>query len=221
MIIGILSDTHKLLRPEVVRHLHGCEAILHAGDIGSRQLLQELETIAPVYAVRGNADREWAEGLPLFLEVKLDGLSIYMTHRKKDLPADLSAYDLAVVGHSPKYEETVCVSPAGRKTTVFNPGSCGPGRFHLPLTLAILKTEPTGWKIRRIDIERPVLRPRVDPGDIRAQAEIVGKELKKGHGPQWIAEKYGMDPSVAEQIARLYVTHPGVSADEILVKLGL
>ena len=83
MKIGILSDTHGLLRPEATATLSGCEAILHGGDINRQEIIDALERIAPVYVVRGNNDREWAERLPLFLDFKLAGLRIYMTHKKK------------------------------------------------------------------------------------------------------------------------------------------
>ena len=88
MKIGILSDTHGLLRPEVLLTLDGCDAILHGGDINRREIIDRLEQIAPVYAVRGNNDGEWAEYLPWSLDFTLSGLHIYMTHKKKDLPKD-------------------------------------------------------------------------------------------------------------------------------------
>ena len=91
MKIGIISDTHDLLRPEVKDTLKGCDQILHGGDISSRGILDMLEEIAPVKAVRGNNDKEWAEQLPPFLDFELGGLRIYMTHKKKDLPVDLMA----------------------------------------------------------------------------------------------------------------------------------
>ena len=103
MRIGILSDTHDLLRPEVADALQGCDYILHGGDISSQRVLDRLEQIAPVKVVRGNNDKEWAEHLPLFLDFELGGLRICMTHKKKDLPGDLSAYDLAIYGHSHQY----------------------------------------------------------------------------------------------------------------------
>ena len=109
MKIGVLSDTHGLLRPEVISALAGCEAILHGGDINRQEILDELETIAPVYVVRGNNDREWAEHIPLFLDFELAGLRVYMAHRRKDLPADLSAWDLVVCGHSHR-----CMRKRGR-----------------------------------------------------------------------------------------------------------
>ena len=102
MKIGIISDTHGLLRPEVIQALDGCEAILHGGDINKQEIIDQLEMIAPVYVVRGNNDKDWAEHIPMFLDFELAGLRIYMTHKKKDLPADLSGYDLVVFGHSHK-----------------------------------------------------------------------------------------------------------------------
>ena len=96
MKVGIISDTHDLLRPEVAEALQGCDCILHSGDISSQRILDQLEQIAPVKAVRGNNDKEWAEHLPMFLDFELGGLRIYMTHKKKDPPKDLTAYDLGL-----------------------------------------------------------------------------------------------------------------------------
>lgn len=103
MKIGIISDTHDLLRPEVVDALQGCDYILHGGDISSQRILDQLEQIAPVKAVRGNNDKEWADHLPFFLDFELGGLRIYMAHKKKDLPEDLTPYHLVIYGHSHQY----------------------------------------------------------------------------------------------------------------------
>ena len=116
MKLGILSDTHNLLRPEVPEALAGVDALLHAGDISSRAVLDRLGGIAPVYAVRGNADKEWAEDIPPFLELELGGPHNYMTHRKKDLPQDLTPYDLVVVGHSHQYIESESKYTTQRKS---------------------------------------------------------------------------------------------------------
>ena len=86
--VGILSDTHDLLRPEVVQRLRGCSCILHGGDVSSQRILDQLEQLAPVKVVRGNNDREWAERLPLTLDFELEGLRISMAHKKKDLPRE-------------------------------------------------------------------------------------------------------------------------------------
>ena len=224
MKIAILSDTHDLLRPEALARLPGCDCILHGGDISSPGILDQLSRYALVRAVRGNNDKVWAEGLPPYLELELSGLRVYMTHKKKDLPRDLSPYDLAVYGHSHQYSEAWAEHPGTRRRTLLlNPGSCGPRRFHQPITLAILTIGGDGWQVERVDIPHAPREkaPRIDPGNIKGQIEIVIRETKKGVGPAGIAEKYGMDPALAEQIARLYVTHPGVTAEGILAKMGL
>ena len=217
MKIGVLSDTHGLLRPEVVSALADCEAILHGGDINRQEIIDELKRIAPVYVVRGNNDREWAERIPLFLDFDLAGLHICMTHKKKDLPADLSAYDLVVYGHSHKYEET----QHGR-TLLLNPGSCGPRRFNQAITLAILEGSAGDLRVTRVDIshrDKAIAMP--EAGDLKAKIETVMKETQKGRGPEEIARGHGWDAALVEQIARLYVTHPGVTADGIMGKMGI
>ncbi len=217
MKIGVLSDTHGLLRPEALAALDGCEAILHGGDINRPEILGALERIAPVYVVRGNNDREWAEHIPLSLDFRLAGLRVVMAHKKKDLPADLSAWDLAVFGHSHRYEE----SRAGG-TLLLNPGSCGPRRFNQAITLAVLKVTEGRIAVRRVDIPhagRQTAAPK--PADLKAQIETVMRETERGRGPAEIAARHGWDAALVEQIARLYVTHPGVTADGILGKMGL
>ena len=216
MKLGILSDTHNLLRPEVLDALAGVDAILHAGDVGGRAILDRLGEIAPVYAVRGNADREWAEDLPPGLDLELGGLRICMTHKKKDLPPDLTPYDLALVGHSHQYAESML----GR-TLLLNPGSCGPRRFRQPITLATAEVENGRIRVSRIEIAQAAPAPKIDPGDLRAQIEAVVKGIEKGRSPRQIAEQTGMDPARAEQIARLWLTHPGVTAEGIMTKMGL
>lgn len=218
MKVGILSDTHGLLRPEVLAALEGCEAILHGGDINRSEILDQLAQIAPVYAVRGNNDKEWAEHLPAYLDFSLAGARIYMTHRKKDLPRDLSLYDLVVYGHSHQYEEK-----AQGNALLINPGSCGPRRFHQAITMAIARIENGGIQVTRIDIahEAKAGKPQTGGADLRRQIEIVMRETDKGRECAAIARRYGMDPALVEQIARLMVTHPGVTADGIMTKMGL
>ena len=223
MKIGVLSDTHDLLRPEVIDALQGCDHLLHAGDISSREILDRLNEIAPVRAVRGNNDKDWAEGLPLFLDFKLCGLRICMAHKKKDLPKDLSGYDLAVCGHSHQYAETWLDTAEKWRTLLLNPGSCGPRRFVQPITLAILNVREDGWSVLQIVIPHTPKEkaPAIDSGNIYRQIEIVMKETAKGLSYDAIARKHHLDPALTEQIARLYVTHPGVTADGIMTKLGL
>lgn len=216
MKLGLISDTHNLLRPEVLATLSDSDAILHAGDINSQRILDQLKEIAPVYAVRGNADKEWAEYLPPFLDFSLNGLHIYMTHKAKELPKDLSPFDLVLYGHSHQYSDT-----QRGKTRIVNPGSCGPRRFHQPITMAVAEVADHMINVKRIDIAHPTPKPKVDPTDIAAQIEIVVREFGKGRSTGSTADKYGIDPALADQIIRLYVTHPGVTVDGIMTKMGL
>jgi len=221
--IGIVSDTHNLLRPEVIQNLQDCDYILHSGDISSQEILDQLEQIAPVKVVRGNNDKEWAEHLPLFLDFELGGLRIYMTHKKKDLPGDLTPYDLVICGHTHQYVSNWQEPVGKRRTLVFNPGSCGPRRFIQPITMAILKIDPDGWIVKQINIPHAAKEktPKVDSGNIYKQIEVVVRDTEKGLSVDSIAKKHGLNPELVEQIVRLYVTHPGVTVDGIMTKMGL
>lgn len=224
MKIGIISDTHDLLRSEVLETLQGCSCILHGGDISSRKILDRLEEIAPVKVVRGNNDKDWAQNIPAFLDFDLEGRRVCMTHQKKHLPRDLSGYDLAIFGHTHQYVSDWLDHPESkRRTLLLNPGSCGPRRFHQPITLAILRIEPDGFTAERIEIphKQKEAIPPLDKGDLRTQIETVIRETGRGMTTDEVARKYGLDPKLTEQIARLYVTHPGVTVDGIITKMGL
>lgn len=217
MKIGVLSDTHGLLRQEVLDALAGSDAILHGGDINNRGILITLQHIAPVYVVRGNNDREWAEDIPLSLDFALGGLRVFMAHRKGDLPADLTPYDLVVYGHSHRYEMA-----RREHTLLLNPGSCGPRRFNQAITLALLAVEGGRIDVTRIDIPHRGKPPRSGFGaDLKSQIEAVMRETQKGRPAMEIATRRGWDVALVEQIARLYVTHPGVTAEGIMGKMGL
>ena len=216
MKIGVLSDTHGMLRQAVLDQLRGVGAILHGGDINNEGILLTLRDIAPLYVVRGNNDREWAEAIPPFLDFEIAGLRVYMTHKKKDLPPDLTPWDLVVFGHSHRYEEIW-----DGKTLLLNPGSCGPRRFNQAITMAMVTVEGGRMRVERIEIphENPP-RPRIQ-ADLRTQIETVVKEMQRGRPALEIAARRGWDAALVEQIARLYVTHPGVTADGIMDKMGV
>ena len=135
MRVGVVADTHGLLRPRVVELLAGCDRILHAGDVGGADVLTRLREIAPVDAVRGNVDTgPDAEALPFAVEGDLDGVPFRMVHRREDAnPAWMPGLRLLIFGHSHRPE----IEWRG-DCLLLNPGACGPRRFHLPLTLAIL-----------------------------------------------------------------------------------
>jgi len=134
--IGLISDTHGLLRPEAVRALEGVSHIIHAGDIGGPEILEELRKIAPVHAVRGNNDKgAWAALVPLYQALELEGVSIHVLHDVKELDLDPKAagFDVVVSGHSHK------PNVSERDGVQFvNPGSAGPRRFKLPVTVGYL-----------------------------------------------------------------------------------
>lgn len=134
--IGLISDTHGLLRPEAVRALAGVARIIHAGDIGGREVLEDLRSIAPVHAVRGNNDRDaWSRSLPLRLSLTVAGVHIHVLHDLKELDFDTAdgGYRVVVAGHSHK------PAVVERNGVLFvNPGSAGPRRFKLPVTIGYL-----------------------------------------------------------------------------------
>ena len=147
MILGIISDTHGLLRPEVAPALRGVDRILHIGDVGDAFILTELAKIAPVTAIRGNVDREGACGKLPETEVVLienpphAGLYIYMLHDLKTLHLDPAAGKFAAVLHGHTHVPNFVTK---KGVLYFNPGSCGPRRFGLPVTIGILTIESDG-----------------------------------------------------------------------------
>lgn len=146
--IAVLSDTHGILRPEVSEIVKNCSAVLHAGDIGSQAVLDVLSRYGLLYAVRGNNDREWAASVRRVQEFSLYGFQFYMVHEKKHLPQYLPGKQIVIYGHSHKYEEEI------RDGKLFlNPGSCGPGRFGLPLTMAVLSLEDNSYTIEKVELD--------------------------------------------------------------------
>ena len=139
--IGLISDTHALLRPEALAALRGVEVVLHAGDVGARSILQELEAVAPVHAVAGNVD-DPALGLPERLQLSLGGLSVIVTHGHRlarPTPEALARQyraDIIVYGHTHK----PLIQHVG-STLVVNPGAAGPRRFNLRPSVALLTIE--------------------------------------------------------------------------------
>lgn len=139
MRIGVLSDTHGLLRPEALKALEGCERIIHAGDIGKPEVLDRLRELAPLDVIRGNVDSgDWAMAVPEHLDLQVGGLRIQVIHDVKAMEIDPVAeqVDVVIAGHShqPKIEEVNGV-------LYLNPGSAGRRRFTLPISLALLDIE--------------------------------------------------------------------------------
>ena len=146
--IAVLSDTHGLLRPQVMDIVKNCDAVIHAGAIGKQEILDTLSLCGPIYAVRGNNDREWAAHLKMVQEFRLFGLEFYVVHKKIHLPDYLPGKEIVVYGHSHKYEEE---RKEGK--LYLNPGSCGPRRFQLPVTMAVLTVTDGNYQIEKVEIE--------------------------------------------------------------------
>jgi putative phosphoesterase len=148
--LGIISDTHGLLRPEAIAALRGSDRILHAGDVGKIEILETLAQIAPVTAIRGNIDTgSWARVLPATEIVEIGGVSIYMLHNlaQLDLKPEAAGFRVVIHGHShhPKIEEKNGV-------LYFNPGSAGPRRFSSPVTVGRLTIEEKNVNAELIEL---------------------------------------------------------------------
>ncbi len=139
MLLGVISDTHGLLRPEAVEALRGAQQVIHAGDVGSPEILKKLATIAPVTAVRGNVDKEaWAQQLPQTQALEAGGVSIYLLHdlTQLDVKPEAAGFRVVISGHShiPKQE-------VRNGVLYFNPGSAGPRRFKGPVSVGRLSID--------------------------------------------------------------------------------
>ncbi|KJR97914.1 MAG: phosphodiesterase [Desulfobulbaceae bacterium BRH_c16a] len=135
-LIGVISDTHGLVRKEALQALKGSTLIIHAGDIGSPQVLESLRSIAPVVAVRGNIDKgQWAQALPKWEVVEIAGISLYVIHDLNDLDLDPAAagFSAVISGHSHRPSIQTL-----NDILLLNPGSAGPRRFTLPVSAALI-----------------------------------------------------------------------------------
>ena len=144
-MIGLISDTHGLLRQEAVAALKGCHLIIHAGDVGKPEIIEELRVTAPVVAVRGNIDKDsWASQLPLRAVIEAGGVTIYVLHQLQQLDLDPAeaGFNIVVSGHTHKPDRTE------RSGVLYiNPGSAGPRRFHLPVTVARIDLRQSPWSV--------------------------------------------------------------------------
>lgn len=150
MRIGVISDTHGLLRPEAEQALQGVDLIVHAGDVGKAEILTRLKTIAPVFAVRGNVDTEkWAQELPETAMVEAGEASLYVIHnlRQLDLSMKGAGIDLVISGHTHQ-----AVQWEREGVLYLNPGSAGPRRFELPVTLAVVEVGAEPWRVEIVEL---------------------------------------------------------------------
>jgi hypothetical protein len=150
VLIGVISDTHNLVRPEAIAALRRSELIVHAGDVCRPEVLEELGRIAPVIAVRGNNDRgAWARGLPVSQTVEVGGFRIHVLHDLKELEVDPRAerFHAVISGHSHR------PGVQRRNGVLFlNPGSAGPRRFKLPVAIAHLGVGKRGLRARIVEV---------------------------------------------------------------------
>jgi len=150
-IIGIISDTHRLLRPEVIEQLNGVDMILHAGDIVDNNIIISLQKIAPVYAVRGNCDTDSSTSkYPKTEYIELGNTRIYLLHNLNELDIVPKTLGINVIisghTHQPKVEEKGGI-------LYINPGSCGPRRFSLPISIAIMDIDNSKCEVKLLDLE--------------------------------------------------------------------
>ena len=149
--VGIISDTHGFLRPEVLEILKSCDCILHGGDINKPEILDALRPLASIYVVRGNNDKDWAEGLAKTLTFSIEGVKFFMVHNKRDVAWDLKDAQVVVFGHSHKYFEREI---DGRLW--LNPGSCGRSRVGGEVTMAVMTIENGKYIVEKIIIPTEV-----------------------------------------------------------------
>lgn len=217
MRIGILSDTHGLLRDEVKTALEGVDHIIHAGDIDRPEVIEVLRSIAPVIVVRGNADKDWAEHIPTTGSVDLSGKRFFIIHNKGKIDCDLSGYDVIVFGHSHKYS---CIEKDGQ--TWINPGCCGKRKNGQEISLAIAEIAGEVITVEKVVIENN--GSDEDSSSLPKNIDsIIRKAMKftdKGREAGDIARLCKISHALAEDICRMYLTHPGIDVAGILQRIG-
>lgn len=254
--IAVISDTHNMLRPEVAEIIKNCEVVLHGGDISGPETLEKIRNLfspnavvnacaaegenpGSVYVVRGNNDRDWASDIPYILKMELFGRRIFMTHKKKDIPADVDA-DVVIYGHSHRYAQDYIDG-----TLYLNPGSCGPRRFNQAITMAVLTVpeddlskassaggssgkKSYGITVERIDIPHAKSAKTTSTSGVVCSQQVtadliskIGSDLERHRTVADIASRRNVSVELTEQIVRLYVTHPGVTTEQIMSKMGL
>lgn len=146
--IGIISDTHNLLREEVVEILSTCDCILHAGDMAKPEVLDAIRPLASVYAVRGNNDGYWAKGLSQSLSFTIEGVKFFMVHDKKNVAWNLGDTQVVIFGHTHHYFEKMI-----DERLWLNPGSCGCQRFGMEASMAVMTVENGKYQVEKIVIK--------------------------------------------------------------------
>ena len=147
--MGIISDTHGLLREEVKERLKDCTYIFHAGDVDRPEILDELRTMGFLYVVRGNNDGYWAQNLRRSLNFSVGNVKFFIVYDRKDAAWELGDTQVVIFGHSHKY---FCQEIDGRLW--LNPGSCGRNRFGGEVTMAVMTVENGSWEVEKIVLQK-------------------------------------------------------------------
>ncbi len=216
MLIGIISDTHGLLRQEVKDGLKGVDMIIHAGDIDCQSVLDQLSEIsASLTAVRGNADKEWAEHIPQTVWMEILGNKIFVIHNKGKISEDVDDADIIIFGHTHKY------SLVEKDEQIwFNPGCCGKRKPDQEISFAILEIRGQGdFEFRKMVIENDHKETKLPKNIDR----IISKAMKltdKGKSYVEIAKACKIPEELSESICRMYLTHPGVDVAGILQRIS-
>ena len=211
MRIAVISDTHGLLRPEVIEIIKTSDAVIHGGDIDNAVTWNGIKTAAgrkPLFVVRGNNDG--GLDLPDSLNFELNGINFFLVHNKKDIPKTVEA-DIIIFGHSHKYyEETI------NGQLWLNPGSCGKRRFNLPVTMAVLDIDNGKYSVKKAEFENyRQTKNKVTMKNIKDVMRYVDKGLSVDE----ISRKLSIDREFVDQVIRIIVTHPGVTAEGIMNKM--
>ena len=216
MRIGIVSDTHGLLRREVIEGMKGVDHIIHAGDIDKKEVLDELEKIAPVTAVRGNADKDWAEYLPEKALLEFEGNKIYVIHNKGKINDFIMDIPIIIYGHSHKY----ALDEKKYGQIWFNPGCCGKRNPDQEVSYGILEIRGKN----ELSFEKRIVKTEGSTGSLPKNIDsVISKAMKladKGASHEEIAAKLKISEDLAEQICRMYFTHPGVDVAGILQRIS-
>ena len=219
--IAVISDTHSLLRPEIIEKIKECELIIHAGDIASKETVEAIEALGTTHFVRGNADKgSWVDEIPVNKELELWGLKIFMIHNRKQIKDDLSDKDIVIYGHSHKYseeyKENVCY---------FNPGSCGPRRFHQEITMAVLTVneEDKSFSFEKIDCSPHLTTDseKLPDKDMVKLIKGIIKQMDAGKSVDEIARKNRIEEGLVRQILQIYTTHQGIDVQGILDRMDI
>ena len=216
MQIGIISDTHGLLRQEVIDGLNCVDMIIHAGDIDNQAVLNQLKEISSsLTVVRGNADKEWAEHLPQEAWVEIMGNKLFVIHNKGKISCDVGDADIIIYGHSHKYS---LIEKDGQ--IWFNPGCCGKRKKDQEVSFAILEIRrKKDYDFRKIVIGNHEETENL-PRDIDKIIIKVMKLTDKGKCYQEIAKTCKISEELSESICQMYLTHPGVDVAGILQRIS-